>query len=295
MRKIKHLAEGAVFCLSMALFRALPIDFASNLGAWLGRSIGPRLGLSRVARDNIGRAFPDLDRAEIETVIVRMWDNLGRTFAEYPHLGRFYPEGRVEIVGGENVIQLRDDGIGGIFFAAHYGNWELLSLSLDQFGLAPVLIYRPANNPYSERLIQKIRAEAPRTKGVEYIPKTGEGARLMVRALRANKHLAMLVDQKMNRGIAVPFFGRDAKTAPTVAQLALKYRIPAVPAKIERLNGARFRITLHPPLTFEESGDFEADVVAGTRRINALFEEWIRERPDHWLWIHKRWPRKSGE
>lgn len=294
-KKIKYRVEGALFYLAMALFRAMPVDFASRIGGWIGRLLGPRAGASRIARKNLHNAFPEFSDEQIEEIVVGMWDNLGRTFAEYPHLGRFYPEGRVEIVGGENVVQLRDDGIGGVFFSAHYGNWELLSLSLHEFGIPPVLVYRPANNPYSERLIQKMRMDANRVEGVEYVPKLGEGPRQMLKAVRSGKHLAMLVDQKLNRGIPVPFFGREAMTTPAIAQLALKYRIPLVPARMERLNGARFRITLYPPMELQKTGDLEADVAATMLRINALFEEWIRERPDHWLWIHNRWPKQPSQ
>jgi KDO2-lipid IV(A) lauroyltransferase len=127
-------------------------------------------------------------------------------------------------------------------------------------------------------------------KGIEYIAKSGEGLRMMVKAIRAHKHLAMLVDQKLNQGIPVPFFGRTAMTAPAIAQLALKYDVPVVPAKMERLRGAYFRITLFAPMSFTKTGDVDQDVAATMRRINALFEEWIREHPDHWLWIHRRWP-----
>ena len=100
----------------------------------------------------------------------------------------------------------------------------------------------------------------------------------------------MLVDQKLNDGIAVPFFGRDAMTAPALAQLALKYRCPVVPARLERLDGARFRLTFQPPMELPDTGDREADVFETMRRVNAIFEDWIRARPEQWLWLHRRWP-----
>ncbi len=291
LRRLRYALEGALLRLTLALFGALPVDTASRLGGALARLIGPRLGVSRIARNNLRLALPELDAKAREEVVKGMWDNLGRTLAEYPHLDYLYSSGRVEIVGVDNILQLRDDGIGGIFFSAHYGNWELLSLSVDRHGIAPVLIYRPANNPWSERQIQDLRLRAHRTPGAEYLPKSGEGLRLLVRALRGGRHLAMLVDQKMNRGIPLPFFGHTAMTAPVIAQLALKYRVPVVPARIERLEGARFRMSLYAPMELPDSGDQEADVVTLMSQINSLFEQWIRERPDHWLWIHRRWPK----
>ena len=275
--------------LALALFGALPIDRASALGGWLGRVIGPRTGISRVAARNLRLAFPAMPDVEVAAVIRGMWDNLGRVAAEYPHLGEidvYADGGRVEVIGAHYVDRLRDDGIGGIFFAAHLGNWEIPSMGGSQNGVLLTHIYRAANNPYVEPIIQRLRAPV----GGTHHPKGSSGARELVRSLSRGEHLAMLVDQKLNDGIAVPFFGRDAMTAPALAQLALKYRCPVVPARLERLGGARFRLTFLPPMELPDTGDRAADVFETMRRVNAIFEDWIRARPEQWLWLHRRWP-----
>jgi len=100
----------------------------------------------------------------------------------------------------------------------------------------------------------------------------------------------MLVDQKMNDGIPVPFFGRDAMTAPALARLALRFDCAVVPVRVDRLARARFRITAEPPLPLPRSGERARDTAALMRSVNAVLERWIRERPDHWLWLHRRWP-----
>ncbi len=275
--------------LALALFGALPIDRASALGGWLGRAIGPHTGISRVAARNLRRAFPEMSDAEVAAVIRGMWDNLGRVAAEYPHLGEidvYADDSRIEVVGAHYVDRLRDDGVGGIFFAAHLGNWEIPSLGATQNGVPLTHIYRAANNPYVEPIIQRLRAPI----GGTHHPKGSAGARELVRGLSRGEHLAMLVDQKFNDGIAVPFFGRDAMTAPALAQLALKYRCPVVPARLERLGGARFRLTFQPPMDLPDTGDRVADVAETMRRVNAIIEDWIRARPEQWLWLHRRWP-----
>jgi KDO2-lipid IV(A) lauroyltransferase len=122
------------------------------------------------------------------------------------------------------------------------------------------------------------------------VAKGAEGAIKLARILARGGHAGMLVDQKLNAGIAVPFFGRDAMTAPAAMQLGLRFRIPIVPLRTERLGGARFRITLLPPLEPPATGDRDADVRILMERMNALLETWIRERPEQWLWVHKRWP-----
>ncbi|MEE1569571.1 MAG: lysophospholipid acyltransferase family protein, partial [Alphaproteobacteria bacterium] len=93
-----------------------------------------------------------------------------------------------------------------------------------------------------------------------------------------------------NDGIAVPFFGREAMTAPALAQLALKFGCPVVPAKVVRTGGAHFRLTLYPPLEMPASGDKQANVAALMRQVNELIEGWVRENPGQWMWVHQRWP-----
>ena len=271
--------------LAYAFFRALPLDWASWLGGRVLRTLGPRLGRTELARNNLRRAFPEKSPAEIEATLIGMWDNLGRNAAEYPHLATIIRE-RTVIEGAERIVQLRDDGRPGIFFAGHLGNWELATYAAMVNGLAISLVYRAPNNPLIEGLYAKGRSPG----SGELIPKGSEGARRMMKLLKAGGHIGMLVDQKMNDGIPAPFFGRAAMTAPALAQLAYRFKCPAVGARVMRLQGAHFRITIEPPLELPESGDHKADVADALRRVNALLEEWIRERPEQWLWVHRRWP-----
>lgn len=287
-RRLRYGVEGALAWLLYALLRLLPLDAASALGGWAGRTVGPRLAVSKRARRNLERALPELSAREAQDVIRRMWDNLGRVAAEYAHLDRFRlydGDGRVEVIGAEHVDRLRDDGVGGIFVSAHFGNWELASLGASQRGLALTHVYRAANNPLVERLVTRAR----RAIGGHHYAKGAGTARELLAALGRGEHIGTLADQKLREGILVPFLGRDAPTQALVGQLAVRYRCPVVPARVERLAGARFRLTVFPPLELPESGDQEADIRAVTRQVNALFEEWIRADPAQWLWLHRRW------
>jgi len=116
------------------------------------------------------------------------------------------------------------------------------------------------------------------------------GYALAEAALRRGAHLTLLVDQKLNDGIAVPFFGRNAMTAPALALLALHFDCAVVPARVERLRGAHFRLTLDPPLAVRRSGERAADVAALMAAVNRTLEGWIRESPEQWFWVHSRWP-----
>ena len=108
--------------------------------------------------------------------------------------------------------------------------------------------------------------------------------------MRRGGHVSLLADQKLNEGIAVPFFGRPAMTAPALALLALRFGCAILPARVERLRGARFRLTLYPPLDMPRSGDRDGDVMTIMTAVNATLEAWISERPEQWFWVHSRWP-----
>ena len=289
LRLVSRWIEAFGLLMALSTFRLLPLDWASACGGRLGRTFGRFLPISRYAVNNLRNAFPEKSTAEIGIILVDMWGNLGRVVGEYPHLGsmRLYGRGnRVEVIHAEHFDRLRDDGKPGIFFSAHIGNWELLSLESTRRGLPLARIYRAPNNPLVDRLIRRTR----RKIAGELLPKGGRGARRAIATMQRGGHLAMLVDQKMNNGIAVPFFGRPAMTAPALAQLALRFDCPVVPARVVRLNGAHFQLIVYPPLEVAKTGDREHDTLTLMTQVNTMIEGWIRERPEQWLWLHNRWP-----
>lgn len=287
LRRLCHSAEAIAVFAAWGLFSLLPIRVASALAGSVARTVGPRLRKSQVARQNLRLVFSEMDEDRIDDMVVAVWDNLGRTVGEFPHLQRIAAE-RLEIVGGEHVAALGDDGLPGILIGAHFGGWELSGSLAERLGVPVHVVYRAANNPWIERLFRRARG----VSAGGFIPKGAQGARKAVAVLRAGGHLGMLVDQKMNDGIAVPFMGRDAMTAPAVAHLALKFRCPVVPGRIERLPGARFRAIIEPPIALPDTGDRHRDVRELMASINAVVERWVRERPDQWLWLHRRWPKQ---
>jgi KDO2-lipid IV(A) lauroyltransferase len=280
--------EAAGAALFFAAMRALPIDVASAFGGALARHIGPWLGVSTRARRNLAAALPELSAAEIERVVRGMWDNLGRVAAEYPHLRRvrvFQPDGRVETSGIEHLDRVIAAGQKAIVFGGHLGNWEIAALAAGQKGIDVAQIYRTANNPLVERMIARFRGSTS-----EFIPKGRVASRRALAAMRRGAHLTLLVDQKLNDGIPVPFFGREAMTAPALALLALHFDCAVLPARVERVAGAHFRLTIHPPLALPKSGERTADVAGLMAEVNRTLETWIRERPEQWFWLHRRWP-----
>ena len=288
MKRLRYLLEAIGLRIVLAFVTPLPPETASNLGGFLARSLGPRLRVSERARRNLRLAMPELSEPRIAEIVRGMWDNLGRTFAEYPHLGRITDPGsdRVDWAEMEPVRRLRDEWGAGILCSAHIANWEIMPVTAAQNGIDMTIIVREPNNPYVRGIVDRLRGVA----GGGRTPKGESGAKESIRVLRAGRVLGALFDQKLNRGLRAPLFGIDAMTAAAPAQLALRFRCPLILVRIERTGPARFRLTAREPLALPETGDRQADTLELVRRMNAVLEEWIRASPEQWFWLHRRWP-----
>jgi KDO2-lipid IV(A) lauroyltransferase len=191
----------------------------------------------------------------------------------------------MEIQGLENIDFLKNSKVGAIFFSAHIANWELSPRIARTNDVDLSLIYRAANN----KLVDAIMCSERSKHNISIIPKGAKASRQIIEALRQGRSLAMLVDQKMNDGINVPFFGRDAMTASAIARLALNFNCPLIPVQVIRTHGANFIVKIIPPLSFTRTGDNSQDIYNIIKDINLLIELWIRENPTQWFWLHKRW------
>lgn len=276
-----------------ALARLLGPDRSADLGAAIARLLGPLLPQQRVALGNLAAAYPELSAAEIRTIAGGAWANLGRTGAEYAHLDRLLdlgPEdreaGRVEIVGMEHFEALRGDGRPGIIFSAHLGNWELPAICAARFGLDATAVFRPPNDPAVARIIHEVRSG---TMG-GLAASAGQGAAFAIAGvLERGGHLGQLVDQHFTRGVPVLFMGRPALANPLLAKLARHYECPVHGVRVVRLPGHRFRVELTQALDLPRGSDGRIAVTAATQAITAVVESWVREHPEQWLWMHRRW------
>jgi Kdo2-lipid IVA lauroyltransferase/acyltransferase len=288
---IRYPLEALAAILFYLLFAILPVGVASAVGGFAGRTIGPLIPVTKRARDNIEKAMPETTSDQRQLIIRGMWENLGRVVAEYPHIRAIARDagrgGRVEIVGVENTDAMRPADKPGIMFSAHLANWEVFALSVSAVGFDYAQVYRAPNNRIINWLIHLVR-RLPEDK---QIPKGAEGARMAITILKAGGEIGMLVDQKMNDGISAPFFGHEAMSPPAVAQLGLRYNCTVVPVRLERTNGCHFRLTFLPPMELIRTGDRHADALAMMIRVNEMLEDWIRARPEQWLWLHQRWPK----
>ncbi|MDF1793646.1 MAG: lauroyl acyltransferase [Thalassobaculaceae bacterium] len=281
--------EAAGALAAYGLMRLLPIDAASELGAAVLSRVGPLLRLHKIARANLERAFPDKDHAEIDRILDGMWRNLGRTAGEFAHIRTLLREmdSRVEIIGAEHALAAMATGGPAIYVSGHIANWELMPLAAAHVGLVIDAVYRAPDNPLIASLYDKRKPHPDATM----FPKGSAGARGVMGALKRGRPLGLLIDQKMNDGIEARFFGRRAMTTPAFAQLARRFDCPIVAVRIERLEGVRFRVTAFEGVKVARTGGTADDVAATVQAFNDLLESWIRERPEQWLWVHRRWPK----
>ena len=287
--RVTHALETALVRATWAMLAAFGPVWASDRGGALARVIGPRLPVSDVARRNLAMALPELSAAAREAVVRGMWDNLGRTAAELPHVAALH-ESRsgpgYELDGVEH-LPVRGPAV---LVSGHLGNWEFLPLVAARLGTPVASFYRAASNAGVDRIIS---AQRGRASGAPSFAKGAAGARQALAWLRQGGMVAMLVDQKMNDGIKARLFGRPAMTATAAAAFALRYRCPIVPARAVRLGPARMRIVCEPPLPIPQAANRAADIAALTQAINDRLEAWIREEPAQWLWLHRRWPHEA--
>jgi KDO2-lipid IV(A) lauroyltransferase len=279
--------EVAGYDFLSALFRLLPIDWASAAGAALFKALGPLTRAHRTAELGLRLAYPGMGEAEQKRILAAQWDNFGRYVFEFPLTHRLTPAGgRVEIVGRERLTAIAASGEPAVLISGHFSNFEVMAAVIVDAGIACNVTYRAANNPYVDRRI----IDSRRRYGVTlFAPKGGEGARELLEAMHAKRSIAILNDQRYDMGIPAPFFSRPVMTNPAAARLALRFGAPIQPMSIERLKGARFRCIIHPPIVVADTGDRTADIEAGVAAVNAFIEACVRKRPGEWWWLHRRW------
>lgn len=290
--KLRYGAEAALFFAFMGLFRILGTDTASALGGWIGRTLFSHLPPDRIARANLAAAFPEKSQAERDAIRMAMWDNLGRVVAEYAHLDAFSttgPSPRIRAIDRAQALAAIADGKGVMFLSGHLANWEMMPITGNLLGFDGATVVRPPNNPYVARYLETQRGLlGPKNQIAKH-----NAMRRMIVQLRSGKTLFMLADQKLNEGVPVPFFGRDAMTTPAPAALALKLGARILFATNRRTGGARFEVVIHPGPDFTPTGDEARDTLALTAAITRRIEEMVRADPGQWLWIHNRWPKAN--
>ena len=279
--------EAGAFDLLTFAVRLLPLDAASWLGGAVVRALGPMTGTQRIVERNLRLAFPDLGEPERRRLMAAQWDNVGRYFVELVMIDRLaLSSGRIDIEGEARLREIGRRTTPTIFISGHFSNIEVMAAAILGCGVNCLVTGRRLNNPYmDERLLN-----ARRSYGMTmFAPKGSDGTREMLAALKRGQSIAILNDQKNNQGVAAPFFGHLAHTASGATKMALRTTGTLQPMSVQRLKGARFRVTVHEPIVLQRTDDRQADLEAGIGQINAFIEARVRERPEAWFWVHKRW------
>jgi len=291
LRQLLWRVDFALIWSLLALFRLLPVEWASTLGAKAGAIIG-RLARRKTAilEENFRIAFPEKSPHEIKHLAKASWSSAGRVLSEFPHLDHILNDRgdqRLEIIVRDPDLTFRDRNRPAVVVGAHLSNWEMIASALGRLGIVTTALYSPPSNPWLDRMLLESRAALK----CELVPRDN-CARPLVERLNAGRTVGMLVDRPAGGGKLIPFFGREKSTTTLPAKLALKMDCDLIPAQVERIKGAHFRVTFHPPVRPANPGDCKNDQALDMmRQIHQLFEGWIRQRPEDWFCSTRVWPK----
>jgi KDO2-lipid IV(A) lauroyltransferase len=298
LRRLAALFDAGMGWLTLAILRAIRLTDrrrTADFWGWFMRKVGPWLPEHRVGRANLVAAFPDKPAAEIEQILTGVWDNLGRYAVEFAQIDRLTnadpsrpgDDILADPATSERFHRLRHDGKGALIFASHLANWELPALVAARHGLDTAVLFRRPNIRAVSDAVLKIRAGCMGT-----LVATGLDAPVkLARMLEANRHVAMLADQHFVKGVEVTFFGRRCKANPLIAQLARHVECPIHGTRIVRRGDDRNRFTIEITEAIAPVRDPEGliDIASTMQVITTVIEGWVREHPEQWLWLHRRW------
>ena len=292
LKRAANTVAGWSVALLLAAIHRCDRVAVSNMAGAVMRAVGPWLPEHRTGRDNLRAAFPDKSDADIETILRGVWDNLGRVGAEIAHLDhicsgdpykRTFVDYTPETIA--HFTHLKNDGKPALVFAAHLGNWELPAVIAASDGLDSVVLYRRPNLGAVADAVIALR------KGLmgEMVASSLGAPVAFARALEQGRHVAMLVDQHYTRGIDVTFFGRTCKVNPLIAMLAREIECPIHGTRVIRLPGNRFRAEISDEVKPVRDAKGRVDLQGTMQGITDVVEGWVREHPEQWLWVHRRW------
>ena len=285
---ISYLIEAILLLFWIILCKIIGIKLSSFVGGKIVQFIGPLTKLDNIANSNLTKVFPNLSNKKISIIKNNMWNNIGRNTGELIFANKLNPyldKKKFSIIGKKYLEDLKKNKSGAILFSAHIGNWEICPLIITRRGERVTSIYRHANNPITEKIIQRLR------KGIcLYAPKGPKGANTLFKVLRQKKYAAILADQKLNEGESIKFLGHPAKTATAIAELSIRLSVPIIPVHVERIKGVKFKYIVEKPIKVDSKEMNHDDKVKMILlKINNKIEKWILKNPEQWLWIHNRW------
>ena len=282
MKSFYHLTQFMFITFLFGVFKLIGFKYSSNIGFFLGKTLGPTFRSKSLIIKNLEKANIKGDFKKIASNVL---GNYGRVFAEYVHLKNFKNDKLskyISIEGKEYLDQIKKNKKKVIFISGHFNNFELMAMQIEKEGINCAAIYRPLNNPYLNKVMEKIRK---RDICKKQIKKGRSGTRELVKLIKEGTSIALMVDQRVREGEKVPFFNHLASSTTIPAQFIKKYGCDLVPIYIERKNKFYFKMYVSKPITIgKNKSSFEI-----TKFINQILEKMILKNIDQWIWTHNRW------
>ena len=285
MKKIRYFVEFLIIIFLLVIFKILGFKLASSLGGLIGRSVGPLFRSKKKILSNISKAFPEIEEKNTELIVKKMWENYGRILSEYMFIKNFRNSKHkkfLTIEGQEILNELKDSKEPVVFISGHFNNFELMAMQIEKSGINLAAIYRPLNNIFLNKIMEKIRTKYICRKQIK---KGGSGTRELLESFKNNYSIAIMIDQRVSESIKVDFFSQKATTTTIPAQLVKKFGSKIVPIYIERINGVYFKMTINKPISFDK----ESTIEEITLNLNKWLEKMILINPGQWIWSHDRW------
>ena len=283
---LKFFIEFIIVRFLFFFISILPMNIISKLGAITFRLFGQLSKNHNTAINNCCHVFPNLPNNKINNIVLKSWENLGKTIFEIGILKRIVNTKQViDIKGIQNINEFINNKTPAIFFSIHQANWEICVPSLDKIGFQVGAIYRHINNHFIDRFIFNKRTDSLTTKNSFYTPKGKKSAKEILDAAKNNKSIFLLIDQKDSAGEDILFFNKLIKTQIGFLKIARKYNMPLIPMENKRLKDNKFVIRFHKPIYHN---NLEISDIKIMENIHSIIEKWIVSNPDQWFWQHNR-------
>jgi len=284
MKNIVYLLEFILIKILFIFFQLLGYRLSSNLGFFIGRMIGPIFRSKKTIIQNLDKA--DIRHGKNPSKIAsNVLGNYGRIFAEYVHLKKFRNnklKKYVSIEGLEHLENLKKNNKKAVFISGHFNNFELMAMEIEKAGIDLAAIYRPLNNIFLNKTMEKIRKEYICKNQIK---KGRAGSREIIKNLIQGKSIALMIDQRVREGKKIKFFNNLATTTTIPAQLVKKYNCELVPIYIERKKSNYFKIYISEPIKISKT----KSIIKITEFLNQVLEKMILRNIDQWIWTHDRW------
>ena len=273
-----------------ACIAGIPSRHVINLGKILGALVYfVDVPHRRIVRRNLQFVHPHWSMTRVNMTSKRIFQNVAITILEIFQMASFSCEqimGKVRISGEEHILRALELNKGLIMISAHLGNWEAglqfvsCFLQMPITGVAKKIRFRPLH-----RWLNRLRIRF----GMKIVDKKG-ALPDMRQALRRGEVMGLLIDQsKRSESVDVNFFGKLVTATPAAALLALRCKSPVIPGFCTREADGQLSLRMEPPLNLQRTDNLRADLIANTQMMTDIVERAIREHPDQWLWLHKRW------